>query len=231
MPAKIVELPEIGTIRLYKRRGARNIRLSVSNKGEVRVTLPPWLPYRLGVEFAASKAAWIAEKTPQPKILAHNEAIGKNHVLVFESGRGNSISTRLTEARLRVILPADVSPNAPAAQAAAERGAIRALKTQAEAYLPARIALLAELHGFKYRRVRIRQLKGRWGSCSQQADITLNCFLMQLPDELIDYVLLHELVHTRIMAHGPKFWQELAKYVPDLAQTRKAIRAYGPWLQ
>jgi predicted metal-dependent hydrolase len=53
---------------------------------------------------------------------------------------------------------------------------------------------------------------------------------MQLPWELIDYVILHELVHTVVMAHGPKFWDELDKYVNNLAAKRKAIRSHQPAL-
>lgn len=75
--------------------------------------------------------------------------------------------------------------------------------------LNARLSELAERHGLSYNRVSIRYQKSRWGSCSSKNNISLNAFLLTLPGHLIDYVLLHELVHTRIKNHSPAFWAEL----------------------
>lgn len=117
------------------------------------------------------------------------------------------------------------------AQAAAKRGSEKALLKEAEALLPERLATLADQKGFHFRSVRVRKLKGRWGSCNQNHDIVLNSYLMQLPWHLIDYVLLHELVHTRVMAHGKPFWAELGKYVKDLPTVRKVMRQQHPHLK
>ena len=65
-----------------------------------------------------------------------------------------------------------------------------------------RIGELAQLHNFVYNRVSIRKQKTRWGSCSSKNNINLNMNLLHLPPELMDYVLLHELVHTRVKNHG-----------------------------
>jgi hypothetical protein len=113
-------------------------------------------------------------------------------------------------------------------QKAARSVSIRALRREAEELLPQRLQSLAKAHDFTYGSVAIRQLKGRWGSCSQHSDITLNLFLMQLPWELIDYVILHELTHTKVMRHGPPFWSELEKYAPNARQLRKAILTHRP---
>lgn len=230
MAFKTVELPEIGPVRLYKRKGVRNIRLSITSSGVVRVTLPFWLPYRLGAEFAASKARWIAESKPSSTSLQADDVIGKSHHLTVGGAKGRRITTRVTEDAVHILLPIGVHMEDNAAQIAANRAAIKALKSEAEILLPPRLEKLATTYNFKYRSLTIRQLKGRWGSCSQHTDIVLNCFLMQLPWELVDYVLLHELVHTRIMAHGPKFWDEMSHYVPDLGTVRKAMRVHRPIL-
>lgn len=81
------------------------------------------------------------------------------------------------------------------------------LKRKALAWLPRRLEELAGKHGFVYTRVKISRSRGRWGSCSSKASINLSLFLMLLPEHLIDYVLLHELCHTREMNHGPRFWK------------------------
>ena len=81
--------------------------------------------------------------------------------------------------------------------------------------LVARLQALAMKHGFKYRRVFIRNQKTRWGSCSHQNNINLNINLVMLPSDLSDYIILHELVHTRVKNHSPAFWQELSKFIDN----------------
>jgi predicted metal-dependent hydrolase len=79
--------------------------------------------------------------------------------------------------------------------------------------LTARLAKLAAEHGFAYRRVSLRRQQTRWGSCSRRNNISLNLKLAVLPADLMDYVILHELVHTRNHDHSRRFWAELDKYV------------------
>jgi predicted metal-dependent hydrolase len=79
-------------------------------------------------------------------------------------------------------------------------------KTMAKAALVAQLNNLAEKHGFSYNRVFIRNQKTRWGSCSSKNNINLNVNLVRLPGELADYVIIHELVHTRIKNHSKRFW-------------------------
>ena len=69
-----------------------------------------------------------------------------------------------------------------------------------------RLYHLAKEHGFICNNVSIREQRTRWGSCSYKNNISLNLKLVLLPKELIDYVMLHELVHTRIHNHSKKFW-------------------------
>jgi predicted metal-dependent hydrolase len=98
-------------------------------------------------------------------------------------------------------------------------------KTAAKAVLVAQLNYLAERHGFSYNKVFIRNQKTRWGSCSRKNNINLNVNLVRLPGELLDYVLIHELVHTRIKNHSKRFWAELDKYVGGARQTaRKLIK-------
>jgi predicted metal-dependent hydrolase len=78
-------------------------------------------------------------------------------------------------------------------------------RVEAMKYLPARLRELSMEHGFQYNRVFIRNNRSRWGSCSAGNNINLNLHLMRLPDELIDYVLMHELVHTRHNFFGPRW--------------------------
>ena len=102
-----------------------------------------------------------------------------------------------------------------------------ALRKQAKAILPLRLNELAVRHGFQYTQVRINSARTRWGSCSSRGHINLSLYLMVLPRKLSDYVLLHELCHTREMNHGRNFWI-LMDQVTDMQarQLKDALRHY-----
>ncbi len=93
-----------------------------------------------------------------------------------------------------------------------------------------RLEELARIHGDQYNRVFIRNQKTRWGSCSGKNNISLNIKLTRLPGHLMDYVILHELVHTRIKNHGPLFYTELDRRVPDRKARERAMKIYGAGL-
>ncbi len=231
MAVKIVDVPEIGAVKLQKRKGARSIRLSIGANGEVRVSMPHWLPYQAGVKFALSKADWVQtqlEKQPV-RLLAHGQPIGKSHHLYFAPDpHAIKISTRLRGSEIRITHPTNQRANDREVQAAAERAATRALRSQAEQLLPQRLRTLAENHDFSFKSVGVKRLSGRWGSCDNDQNVVLNLFLMQLPWHLIDYVLLHELTHTKAMNHGPDFWSEFEKHLPGAKKLRREIRQYQP---
>ena len=107
---------------------------------------------------------------------------------------------------------------------------ISALRHDAQKYLPARLKALAKKYGFEIGAIRINGSRTRWGSCSEGKNINLSCHLMQLPWHLIDYVLLHELCHTREMNHSPRFWAWMDKVTHQQAQKlRQELKQYHAW--
>ena len=90
-----------------------------------------------------------------------------------------------------------------------------------------RLNHLADKYGFKYNRVFIKNQKTRWGSCSGQNNINLNVNLVRLPDELIDYTILHELVHTRIKNHGHRFWDYMDRLLGDARKLDRTLNKYN----
>jgi predicted metal-dependent hydrolase len=89
-----------------------------------------------------------------------------------------------------------------------------------------RLRQLAAAHGFAYNRVFVKNQRTLWGSCSSRNNINLNVNLMRLPEALRDYVLVHELVHTRHKNHSPAFWQEVDAIVGDSKALRRKLRKY-----
>lgn len=99
-------------------------------------------------------------------------------------------------------------------------------RDEAKALLRDRLLRLALEHGFNVGVVSVRNQRTRWGSCSARNNISLNEKLARLPYRLIDYVLLHELVHTRTKGHGADFWRDLDAYVGDSKGLRRELRQY-----
>ena len=99
-------------------------------------------------------------------------------------------------------------------------------RTVARKVLCRRIGELAQLHNFTYNRISIRKQKTRWGSCSSKDNINLNMNLLHLPSEMMDYILLHELVHTRVKNHIRDFWDELETVVPNARKIDRKLKDY-----
>jgi predicted metal-dependent hydrolase len=100
-------------------------------------------------------------------------------------------------------------------------------KAEARKVLIPRLEYLAEKHGFEYNRVALRNQKTRWGSCSAKNNINLNINLASLPQELMDYVILHELTHTVVRNHSKDFWGYLEKVISNAKQHNKKLRNYA----
>lgn len=104
----------------------------------------------------------------------------------------------------------------------------KTLRSEAKYYLPQRVSELAERHNLPVNKVTVRKAKTRWGSCSSLNNISLNIHLMRLPEALIDYVILHELAHTKHKNHSKLFWEYLEEICPDSKQKNRALNEYSP---
>ena len=100
------------------------------------------------------------------------------------------------------------------------------LRKEAKDYLPQRVKELAEKNSFRFKKVSVRNSKTRWGSCSYENNINLNIHLMRLQDHLIDYVILHELVHTKIKNHSSDFWNMLDLVTGNAKNLDKELKNY-----
>ena len=103
---------------------------------------------------------------------------------------------------------------------------VRLLVTKAKRIIPPKVRYYAEIMGVDFGRITIRMQKSRWGSCSGKGNLNFNCLLMRTPDEIIDYVVVHELCHRKEMNHSPRFWAEVEKVLPDYRERQKWLKAH-----
>ena len=113
--------------------------------------------------------------------------------------------------------------------------AAAALRAEGRRVLVPRLEALAARHALDYARVAVRGQRSVWGSCSSRGTVSLNYKLLFLSPALVDYVLLHELVHTRHLDHSAAFWRLLESVSPDARALDRELRSAGdrvpPWLE
>lgn len=104
---------------------------------------------------------------------------------------------------------------------------LQELATQAMKLIPQKVRYYAQIIGVTYGRITIRNQRTRWGSCSGKGNLNFNCLLLLMPEEVLDYVVVHELCHRKEMNHSARFWEEVEKILPDYRQRRKWLKDNG----
>ena len=104
---------------------------------------------------------------------------------------------------------------------------LQTLARQAASILPERVKWFSQRIGVSYGRITIRSQHTRWGSCSAQGNLNFNCLLMLCPEEVQDYVVIHELCHRKHMNHSADFWSEVERYCPDYRIHREWLKDNG----
>lgn len=223
---------EFGTVMCRRSTQARFVRIRVSEDGSVRASLPKRAPLYLVQELLNSSRQEIRELVSAQKAkktaYVSGMKIGSSHHLEIRY-EDRELPGRSVEGQAIVVrLPGNYGTDTDAAQRYISSEVKRALRREAKAYLPRRLSYLAETYGFSYERERFGNQTGRWGSCSSSGTISLNVALMNLSHDLIDYVLIHELSHTRFMNHSPDFWMVVERCMPNYREHRKILKTMSP---
>jgi len=103
---------------------------------------------------------------------------------------------------------------------------VKEYRKKARAVLGEKTRVWAERMGVTYERIAIRQQVTRWGSCSGKGNLNFHWMLVLMPEELQDYVVVHELAHRKEMNHSDRFWRLVAEQIPDYRERRKRLRNY-----
>jgi predicted metal-dependent hydrolase len=222
--------------RLRVSRWARGISLRVTLAGAVEVVAPRRYSPRTIARVLRSETEWIA--SAQAAVAARRRALPPlptwelpQEILLPGMGARWIVVAKPLESRsVRVLSerPDVLVVAGPVANLTNCRRALRMwLLRQGQVYLPSRLAAVSHGCGLPYARSTVRMARSRWGSCSRGGVISLSARLLLLPSSLVDYVLVHELCHTREPNHSPAFWRLVARYCPTYPIRRKELRAAG----
>lgn len=222
---------EFGDIPYRRVARSRYVRVKLATNGSLQATLPMFAPLSsLRQLIDKSRGELRSLTTTNSSLYVDAQRVGHSHTLHFLPNTGSITKGSITGQRIVITHPRAVDPASPDVQSIVRQYVARALRAESKAYLPRRLAHLAAQAGFTYQRVRFAHQSGRWGSCSTSGTISLNIALMNLPFELIDYVLIHELAHTQQMNHSPAFWSIVADYCPGYKTARKILKSHNPYL-
>ncbi len=232
MKVKILYIKDLGQVDFVKNQRSKHLRIIIKSGGKVKVTLPVGCSYNLAEKFVMrevrrikahlekinSKKFFLDEasdfrtKNYQLKILGHSSDICKHRIkediIEFYYPENTAVTDLQTQNKIKTLL-------------------IEVMRKEAKAYLPAKVREIANKFSFSYKKVFVKNLKTRWGSCSSIDNINLNLHLMRIPEHLADYVILHELAHTKEKNHGKNFWKLLDSLAANSKQLNKELKKYS----
>ncbi|MCF6332493.1 MAG: M48 family metallopeptidase [Draconibacterium sp.] len=230
MSGKVVQYKQIGTVTFLKNRRSKNIKISVKPDKSVLVSFPFYCTTKEILTFVHKNEDWILAQQQKVelrrnKIDANSKIETKLYSIEFVLGEKYDVVTQKATVRITVI-----DFESDKTQDYIEYIITQIYRFEAKKLLVPRLVELAAKQGFQFQRATIRNNKRNWGSCSSKNNISLNLQMMKLPDELIDYILLHELVHTQIKNHGPKFWEKLNEITNNKArELAKQVKRYSTY--
>lgn len=220
---KLCTYPLIGEVSFIRKTGTKRISIRINAFGDVRVSLPFSIPFKVAEEFMLSNSEWIVERKGRSffwnKLLDDDIIHTRSHTIsLLPNSQSTSILVIQNDSRVEVHYPLTMTKDNPGVRGALRKVVENTYMKEAKDYLPSRAATLAAAHGFSFRRVSVSRATTRWGSCSPENNIRLSLHLMRLPNHLVDYVILHELCHTVEKNHGKKFWKLMDEHCNGLAR-------------
>ena len=200
----------------------KTVGLYIDRDGRLIVRAPRHAPRALIDAFIQEKEAWILEKQALARRMAE-----QNQPRQFKHGEtflylGASYPLAIVDRQAKpLVFNAGFHLRRDAQSRAADLFEAW-YRQQARQVINERLAWYAQKHGFEYKKIRIGGARTRWGSCSTTGTLSFTWRLVMAPLGMIDYVVVHELVHTRVRNHSPAYWAALAELIPDY----KARRAW-----
>ena len=212
------------TVHLVFRPRARRYLLGLRPDGAARLVIPRRGTQAEGIRFLERSEAWLLKRIAQWKSRAHTLRPWTDGTDLLFRGEETRLRVEKAETGLRLCF-ADQAIPVPQALPDYRDLVQCQLRRLAAKELPVRTRELALAHGIVIRRVSVRAQKTRWGSCSARGTISLNWRLIQVPPHVVDYLIIHELMHRREMNHSARFWKLVATSCPDYQRVEKWLKS------
>jgi predicted metal-dependent hydrolase len=198
---------------------ARHLSVRVHTGGQVEIVVPRWVRGRTVEQFVHRHRRWIERKVAElgaraPKLLEpvpssiELAATGERWLVQMTAGQG--------AARVTMMKSGTIELKGDGSSIDEQQRALRSWlgERSREVLIPWLESLATEV-GLAFKRTQIRRQRSRWGSCSVRGTVSLNCCLLFQRPQVVRYLLLHELCHTRHMNHSRRFWQLVSSFEPD----------------
>lgn len=204
----------------------RTIALMVERDGSVTVRAPLRMPEHVIWEFVAKHVQWVEKKKAEMRTAAPapTKQYSPGETFLF---LGKAYELELVSGQTKKLILNERFLLAEAEQAKAELVFQAWYRQQAKQWIGDRLQHFAELYQLQYAQVKITSARTRWGSCSPKNTLSFSWRLMLTPEEVVDYVVVHELAHTVHHNHSKHFWGLVEKIMPDYKERRKWLRQYG----
>lgn len=187
------------------------------NKGEGVVLKGKEVSLEKSQQLILKKAKWIIDKLELVKLINEEDIVTgsriqylgrKYYVELFINDSLGEVEIDFTESKFKVGLPSRMNK-----QDEIKLAFEKFISRKAEEKIAPRVRRWSKKTGLDFNAIRFAKLEKRWGSCTPSNNIVINTEAIKLPFSLIDYLIVHELVHTKIKSHSKEFWAEVSKHI------------------
>jgi predicted metal-dependent hydrolase len=217
------EAMDAWTVRTSPR--ARRLSVRVYPAGRVEVVVPPRTPAQMVQQFVSKHRDWIDARL-QESVAQQALLVPPGELLLASIERSIEVEYRIEQSlpKLRELDSRRLLIRGAIAEPVRWARLLNDWLTDlAQQELLKRLQHLAEVHGFSFDRLQIRRQRTRWGSCSSSGTISLNVCSLFLRPEVLRYLMIHELCHTRHMNHSQRFWRLVAECEPNFSELDKEL--------
>jgi len=205
------------------RKEVKHARLRVSEDGRVRIIAPPAFSEEDIAAMLKKKAKWIDSNLKYFNGMATIE-LQRNQLLLFGNRYSYFYDTTYAQ---KVVVDHEHKTITSQKDLLDPKVQENWYRRVAKKHLTKRTKELSVKMKMPFNKLFIRESKTKWGNCSKDKNISLNWKLIKAPDYVIDYIIIHELLHTVVMSHTHKFWTLLKSYYPDYKESIKWLEKYG----
>ena len=221
-------------VAFFRSNRAKRLNITIKPFTGVRVSVPHSVSFKKAKQATEERIDWI--KSHLSKMQNAEDLFTvfnldtkfqtRTHHLDMKVSDTDTLKSVVRNNKINVSIPKSNKVEDAEVQNEIRKAIERAWRKEAKEYLPERVKELAAKHKFHYKNVAIKNAKTRWGSCSFDNNINLSLHLMRLPDHLVDYVILHELVHTKVKNHSRDFWQLLDIVSGNAKKLDREVKEY-----